>query len=153
MAKDLQAEAILHCGDIVAHSTLLEAKEAGLPIHAIHGNNAGDLVAMSRLANRQDSLVSFYGQDAEIKLHQRSIFVVHYPHYARAMAMVGDYDLVCHGHDHRYNCEWVDNMKKKKTLLINPGSVGGLDGPASFVIIDLETMQSEQLLLNQDSSE
>ena len=27
--------------------------------------------------------------------------MVHYPHYAKAMALTGDYDLVCNGHEHR----------------------------------------------------
>ena len=148
IAKDRQAAAMLHCGDIVAPSTLLEAKDIDIPIHAIHGNNTGDLVTMNRIASRKDSQISFYGQDAEIKLYDRRIFVVHYPHYARAMAVTGDYDLVCYGHDHRYHSEWVDNMSNEQTLLVNPGSVGGLDGPACFLMLDLDTMESEQVLLN-----
>ena len=39
LAKQLNAEAILHCGDIIAPSTLKEAKASGLHTHAIHGNN------------------------------------------------------------------------------------------------------------------
>jgi len=148
LAKDMEAAAILHCGDIVAPSTLLEAREANIPVHAIHGNNTGDLVTMNHVTNRPDSTISYYGQDAEINLHGRRIFIVHYPHYARAMALTGDYDIVCYGHDHRYNCEWISNVKNEKTLLANPGSVGGLDGPASFLLIDLESMEAEKITLD-----
>jgi putative phosphoesterase len=147
LAKQLNAEAILHCGDIVAPSTLKEAKETGLPIHAIHGNNAGDLTMMHRIASKPENNISFYGQDASIRLHDKNIFIVHYPHYAKAMAVTGDYDVVCYGHDHHYHQEQVENIKGGKTLLLNPGSVAGLDGPASFMMLDLATLEiSKQLL-------
>ena len=148
IAKNNNAEAILHCGDIVAPSTLKEAREAGLPIHAIHGNNAGDLVMMQHIAGKPENRISFYGQDASIKLGKRTIFLVHYPHYARAMAVTGEYDIVCYGHDHHYHEEQVENIKGSKTLLLNPGSVAGLDGPASFMIVDLNSLQIDKQLLD-----
>ena len=43
-AKSLGAEAVIHCGDVVAPSTLNVLKHHGLPVHVIHGNNTGDLV-------------------------------------------------------------------------------------------------------------
>ncbi|TNF91489.1 MAG: metallophosphoesterase [Gammaproteobacteria bacterium] len=146
-AKENGAEAILHCGDIVAPSTLMESKAAGLPVHAIHGNNTGDLVMMSHVTNRPDSHLNYYGQDAELELHSRKIFLVHYPHYARAMARTGEYDIVCYGHDHHYHEEWLANMTGNKTLLLNPGSVAGLDGPASFMMLDLDTMSVQKKLV------
>jgi putative phosphoesterase len=148
LAKDDGAQSILHCGDIVAPSTLAEAKVSGLPVHAIHGNNTGDLVMMSHITNRPDGHLNYYGQDAELKIHGKKIFLVHYPHYARAMARTGEYDIVCYGHDHRYNEEWLENMIGNSTLLLNPGSVAGLDGPASFMILDLENMTVEKKLLS-----
>ena len=148
IAKQQHAEAILHCGDIVAPSTLKEARDTSLPIHAIHGNNTGDLVMMNRISSKPDSLLNFYGQDAEIKLGNRKIFIVHYPHYARAMALTGDYDLVCYGHDHTYHQSSVANVNGEQTLLLNPGSVAGLDGPASFMLVDLEDMSVEKVLLD-----
>ena len=148
IAKNCGAQSILHCGDIVAPSTLAEAKVSGLPVHAIHGNNTGDLVMMSHISNRPGSHLNYYGQDAELKIHGKSIFLVHYPHYARAMARTGDYDIVCYGHDHHYNEEWLENMMGNTTLLLNPGSVAGLDGPASFMMLDLEGMTVEKKLLD-----
>lgn len=146
-AKKQGAEALVHCGDIVAPSTLKEACHSGLPIHAIYGNNAGDLVMMHRVAAKPENKINFYGMDAGIRLHDRRIFVVHYPHYARAMAVTGEYDVVCYGHDHHYHEEQINNMEGTSTLLLNPGSVAGLDGPASYMILDLESMQVEKQLL------
>jgi putative phosphoesterase len=148
IAKNNNAEAILHCGDIVAPSTLKEARVTGLPIHAIHGNNTGDLVMMQHIAGKPENRISFYGQDASIQLAKRTIFLVHYPHYARAMAITGEYDIVCYGHDHHYHEEQVDNIRGSKTLLLNPGSVAGLDGPASFMIVDLNSLQIDKQLLD-----
>jgi hypothetical protein len=147
LAKQHDAEAILHCGDIVAPSTLKEARDIGLPIHAIHGNNTGDLVMMQHVANKPENGISFYGQDASIKLADRTIFLVHYPHYARAMAITGDYEIVCYGHDHHYHEEQITNIKGKTTLLLNPGSVAGLDGPASFMMLNLDSLAINKHLL------
>ena len=98
-AKSAGAEAVLHCGDLVAPSTLHCLEKYGLPVHVIHGNNTGDLFALTRLAHKPGGVVRFHGMDAGIELGGRRIFIVHYPHYARAMAATGDWDLVCCGHD------------------------------------------------------
>ena len=49
-AKAAGAEAILHCGDVVAPSTLEVLKPFNLPAHVIHGNNTGDLYMMGLIA-------------------------------------------------------------------------------------------------------
>ena len=139
-AKAEGAEAILHCGDVVAPSTLSVLQPLGLPVHVIHGNNAGDLYMMARIASKPASQVTFYGQDAGINLGGRRIFLVHYPHYARAMATTGDWDLVCCGHDHEARIEVVDNIQGGKTHLVNPGTVGGVAAPATYVLGDLDAM-------------
>jgi len=142
-AGNAGAEAILHCGDVVAPSTLSVLRPLGIPVHVIHGNNTGDLYMMARVAGRPGSNANFYGQDAAIELHDRKIFLVHYPHYAHAMATTGDWDLVCCGHDHEASIKWVDNIKGGKTPVVNPGTVGGVAAPVTWVLGDLETMQFE----------
>lgn len=134
------AQAVLHCGDLVAPSTLNAIRPLGLPIHVIHGNNAGDLYQLAKLAHEPGSGVHYYGQDADLSLHNRRIFLVHFPHYAQAMALTGDFDLVCHGHEHRAHIERIKNIKGKETVVINPGTVGGVSADASYVLGDLETM-------------
>ena len=42
-AQDLGAQAILHCGDLVAASTFDQLNGISIPMHLIHGNNTGDL--------------------------------------------------------------------------------------------------------------
>ncbi len=140
-AKRLGAEAVLHCGDVVAPTTLRAILEFELPMHVIHGNNVGDTFNMSQLAAGSRGLLHYYGQDAGIELAGRSIFLVHYPHYARAMATTGDWDIVCCGHDHRTLIERVANVKNGETVLLNPGTVAGVGADPTFILADLERME------------
>ncbi|MBM3359566.1 MAG: metallophosphoesterase family protein [Betaproteobacteria bacterium] len=140
-AKALGAQAVLHCGDLVAPSTLHAIVGLGLPIHLIHGNNTGDLFYLCRFAQEYGSRVQYYGQDASLDLAQRRIFMVHYPHYAKAMALTGQYDLVCNGHEHRAVIERIRNIKGEETLRIDPGTVAGVSGPPTYVLGDLQTLE------------
>lgn len=73
-AKNLGAEAVLHCGDVVAPSALHVVRRWGLPMHVIHGNNVGDVYHMTKLAADPVNLVQFHGQDAQLSLFGRRIF-------------------------------------------------------------------------------
>lgn len=148
-AKQRDAKAVLHCGDIVAPSTLNKIQPLGLPLHVIHGNNTGDLYTLTRLANAPNSLIHYYGQDADITLSGRRLFLVHYPHYARGMAVTGDYDIVCCGHTHQATLEHVKNLLGTQTIICNPGTVGGVSGkPATYILGDLETLSFEIYLVD-----
>ena len=154
-AKQLGAQAVLHCGDLVAPSTLHAIIPLGLPVHIVHGNNTGDLFHLSKLAHKPENRVHYYGQDGSIALAGRRIFIVHYPHYAKAMALTGDYDFVCNGHEHHAVIERIRNIKGGETLRIDPGTVGGVSAPATYVLGDLEKMEFEirPVLLPQTPSD
>ena len=142
-AKSLGAQAVLHCGDLVAPSTLHAIIPLGLPVHMVHGNNTGDLFHLSKLAHKPENRVHYYGQDGSVTLAGKRIFIVHYPHYAKAMALTGDYDLVCNGHEHRAVIERITHIRGGVTLRIDPGTVGGVSAPATYVLGDLEKMEFE----------
>jgi putative phosphoesterase len=149
-AKALGAEVVLHCGDVVAPSTLRCLEKHGLPVHVIHGNNTGDMFSLGRLAADPSSVIQYHGMDAGIRLGGRRIFLVHYPHYARAMAATGDWDLVCCGHSHTIQEEWLPQMQGGRTLLLNPGTVGGVgQSPATWLLVDLETLTCESHQLDK----
>jgi len=142
-AQTLGAQAVLHCGDLIAPSTLHAVTRLGLPIHLIHGNNAGDLFNLCRFAQEYANCIHYYGQDKSLELAQRRIFMVHYPHYAKAMALTGDYDLVCNGHEHRAVIERIPNIKGGTTLRVDPGTVAGVSAPATYAFGDLQTLEFE----------
>ncbi|MDH4276434.1 MAG: metallophosphatase family protein [Gammaproteobacteria bacterium] len=142
-AKRDGALAVLHCGDLVAPSTLHSITKLALPIHIIHGNNTGDLFHLSRIAAESKGLVNYYGQDASLELAGKKIFMVHYPHYAKAMAATGEYDLVCNGHEHRATIEEIANVKGGKTLRLDPGTTAGIGGKPTYIFGDLARMYFE----------
>lgn len=140
-AKEAGVEAILHCGDLVAPNTLKCLIKYGVPVHIIHGNNTGDLYTLGRVVANSGGLLHYYGMDASLELGQRRIFIVHYPHYAEAMAVGGEWDLVCCGHSHKASQKKLTNIRGQTTFLINPGTVGGVGALATYVIGDLESME------------
>lgn len=140
-AKSFGAEAVLHCGDIIGPNTLKPLLKLGLQTHVIHGNNLGDFTAICQMAALSNGLLHYHGGDATIELGGRKIFLVHYPHYGRAMACTGDYDLVCCGHSHKPEIALQPNVRNGQTWLVNPGTVAGLGAPAAtWVLGDLETL-------------
>jgi len=57
------------------------------------------------------------------------------------MAVTGDYDLVCCGHTHKAKIEEIQNIKGKKTIFCNAGTVGGIAAVPTYVFGDLETLE------------
>jgi len=136
------AEVVLHAGDVVAPSTLKVFRKFDLPVHVIHGNNSGDLYMLARITSDPQNHLTYYGQDAGIELAGRRIFMVHYPHYAEAMATTGDWDIVCCGHSHKPVIKTIKNMHNKETIFLNPGTTGGVGSdPATYILGDLETLE------------
>lgn len=141
IAKAEGAEAVIHCGDLIGTNTLKASLKLGLPIHAVHGNNLGDPVAIARLACHSEGLLTYHGNDAGIELGGRKIFITHYPHIGRAFACTGEYDLVCCGHSHTPAIEQIPDVKGGQTWLLNPGTVAGLGAPeATWMMGDLAAM-------------
>ena len=147
-AQKAGAEAVIHCGDLIGANTLRASLKLGIPIHAVHGNNIGDPMALHNMMAKNHDRFFYYGQDASLELAGRKIFVTHYPHNGHAMACTGEYDLVCHGHSHTSHIDQQANIKGGRTWLVNPGSVAGIDAPGinavpTWILGDLEQMKFE----------
>ena len=140
-AKAEGAEAVIHCGDLIGVNTVKASLKLGLPLHVIHGNNLGDLVALARMACDSEGQLRYHGRDASLELGGRRIFVTHYPHYGHAMACTGDYDIVCCGHSHKPEVRQQAHVKGGTTWLVNPGTVAGLGAPqATWILGDLAAL-------------
>lgn len=142
-AKTAGAEAVIHCGDVIGANTLRSLLELRLPTHVVHGNNVGDVQALNRLCDESGGLLTYYGQEADLRLAGRRIAVTHYPHYGRAFACTGDYDIVCCGHSHEAFIHEQPNVSGGKTWLVNPGTVAGLGAPATWMLADLTRLKFE----------
>lgn len=142
-ACDAGAEALFHCGDIVSPVAIGRLPELPVPLHLIHGNNAGDKLAMARRAERSDGRIIYHGMDAALRLGGRRLFMVHFPHYARALAATGEWDVVFCGHNHRAGIETVRTVDGGRALVVNPGTVAGIDAAPTFAIGDLASLEFE----------
>ena len=147
-ARELGAQAVIHCGDLIGAQTILPALAHGLPTHLIHGNNVGDTQALHRQARKSEvddakGTLHYHGADARLELGGRRVFLVHYDDYGYAMACTGDWDLVCCGHSHHAEVRRVPSVKGRETWLVNPGTVAGLAAPPTWVMADLAAMTFE----------
>lgn len=132
--KEKNCEQLIFCGDMCAPITMAHvAKTFGKPMHCVLGNVDGDPYLMMERARDLPNL-KIYGRVAELEIDGIKVHVNHYPDFARCVAETGNYNLVCYGHNHIKNIEKVN-----KTILLNPGTAGGIFQPASFAIFNTTT--------------
>jgi putative phosphoesterase len=132
LVRDRGAEAIICCGDLCSPFI---AKELALgysgPIHIVFGNNDGDRFRIAANASKFPNL-HFHGEFIELELGGRRFAVNHFDDIGRAIARGEKHDVVCFGHNHRFEV-----ASQGRTLLINPGEIyGGLTGQSTFVVYD-----------------
>ncbi len=124
--------AVIHCGDLCSPFVIRRLGErlADIPVHVVWGNNDGDQHSIARVAGDFPA-ISLHGAVAHLQIEGLKVAVNHYPEIARDLAHAARYDLVCYGHDHKANQEWVG-----ETLLLNPGELLGLHGRSSLAVVD-----------------
>jgi putative phosphoesterase len=105
-------------------------------VNIVFGNNDADLF---RITRKSTDRVRVHGEFFEASLGGKRVAMNHFDYLARPIAASGLYDVVCYGHNHRFQVE-----RAGRTLLINPGPIMGAafytgewkDVPATFVIYD-----------------
>ena len=128
------ADALICCGDLCAPFIVPQlAEEFAGPIHIVFGNNDGDRFRIAQQAQRFGH-VAIHGELAELTLGGKRIAVHHYDDVGKLIAATGRYDVVCYGHNHRFETERVG-----RTLGINPGEIMGRFGTSTYVIYDTES--------------
>lgn len=140
-----------HAGDIVNPGMVRRFREhyEGT-LHFVFGNNDGELSGLTRLAGESDNLVC-HNREMDLSLEGKRIFMNHYTYVAKAVAQTGEYDVAIGGHTHEYEVSIIG-----KTLFINPGNTVTKDPwllwpewerVSSYVILDLATLEYEQIVL------
>jgi hypothetical protein len=118
------------------------------PIHILFGNNDADLFRIASNARRYPH-IAIHAEWFRGDFAGRSFAANHYDNIGRAVAASGEFDVVCFGHNHRYEITPMG-----KTLAINPGPIMGAafaadgsrtDVASTFVIYDTATGQAERV--------
>jgi putative phosphoesterase len=142
--NDRKVSTVIHAGDLVSPFTVRLFRDLKCPMHLILGNNDGDPKAISKFF---EGVGEYHGQVADLVIHNRRIGVTHghLPLIKKLLLETRKFDVVITGHTHVKSEERIE-----ATLLINPGEACGyLTGEASVVILDLETLSSEFIVLDQ----
>ncbi|MFW6334834.1 MAG: metallophosphoesterase [Desulfosalsimonas sp.] len=143
LIADSGAEAIIHCGDIIAPFVFKEFIEASIPMHCVFGNNDGDKYLLTKTANSSGGLITLYGFLGEMDASGFSIAFTHEPEFAEGLASTGKYDLVCFGHTHVAGQE-----NHGGTTLLNPGDLMGKEDDAGFCILDTQKRTISRISLD-----
>ncbi len=131
---DEGVEHVLHAGDYVSPFVLKEVLQSPGEFTGIFGNNDGDKVLLSGVAGGR-----IHPGPHELRVADHRILILHEPYALDAVAASGFYDLVIFGHTHEALIE-----RKGRTLLVNPGELGGwLYGRATFAIYDSTNGEAE----------
>ncbi len=141
LLRDQSISIVLHLGDFCAPFVLAwMAEQTDITWYGVWGNNDGDKLAGYKLtANSKVDIAS--GDFRELLLHERQLFLTHYPEIGRIAALSGKYDVVLHGHTHVQASEVVVSASGEETLLANPGEIYGMrTGTVGYANLDLETL-------------
>ena len=136
-------DVLLCCGDLCSPFIIKQLGEGfSQDIHIVFGNNDGDLFRISTNAAKYNH-INLHGEFCELELCGRKIAANHFDNIGRAIARSGNYDLVCFGHNHKYEI-----TEQGKTLIINPGEImGELSGEATCVIYNTLDHSADKIIL------
>ncbi len=131
---------LICCGDLCSPFIIpIMAENYSRPIHLVFGNNDGDLFRITKNASRYPH-VHIEGEYFEGILGGKKFALNHYDNIAGNLARSGNFQVVCFGHNHRFEINRYGN-----SLAINPGTLLGYspldacDVPPTFVIYNSET--------------
>lgn len=144
LAAMRDVDALICCGDLCSPFVigLLAEGLPARPIHIVFGNNDGDLFRIAQVAAKWPE-VQLHGEVFVGEIGGKRIAVNHYPSIAAAIDRKA-YDLICYGHNHRFNV-----ARNGSTLIVNPGPIMGYEPgdrrnvPSTFVIYDTETSEAQ----------
>lgn len=138
------AEMLIHCGDLISPFMLPRLHAFNGPVHLIYGNNAGDQHIISSRCETMFANISHHGLQGEVEIAGMRICFIHYPDTARALALTGDYDIVCCGHNHV-----AAEERFGRCLLINPGDLLGKDEKPGFMLLNTADKSVKRIIVGE----
>jgi|AntDeeMinimDraft_4_1070355.scaffolds.fasta_scaffold00172_17 hypothetical protein len=110
-------ETVIHCGDVIAPPVVPHFE--GLEVHAVLGNNDGELDGLESAFRRLGNGSELHGRFVELEIDGTVFAVLHGENLddVEAHAESGEYEYVCYGHHHVAEEREVDG-----TTVLNPGA-------------------------------
>ena len=142
--NELGVSVLIHCGDLISPFMLDELVLFNGTVHLVYGNNAGDQHLISQACGVRFPAITHHGVLGFVEAGGLKIAFTHYPQMARGLFLQENFDVVCCGHNHRYQVESHGN-----SILINPGELLGKDAQPSFCVLDCETRKVERIDVGQ----
>ena len=146
--------AMICCGDLCSPFIVHQIGRAySQPVHIVFGNNDGDRFRITSIAVKYPHL-RIHGEIFTAEFDGRNIAVNHFDAIARPIVASGLFDVVCFGHNHRFEI-----ARGAATLAINPGAIMGAafaadgartDVASTFAIYDTESGEAEGFAVTQD---
>lgn len=132
--NEISVDLVVHAGDFIAPFAIDPLADLNCRVVGVFGNNDGERIV---LAKKFEPIGEVHPNLASTSLGDKTIAVMHYPELAIPIANSGDYDIVVYGHTHKID------IKKDKSLLLNPGETGGwTTGKATVAVVDIETLEA-----------
>jgi uncharacterized protein len=136
-----EADVLLHCGDLCAPFVVPLLAEFPGPVHAVFGNNDADRYRLQLQAAKSGNVI-LHGESFFAELGGKRFAMHHFDDVGRRLAAAGEFDVVCFGHNHRFEIGRVGDCR-----LINPGAILGYqpasreDVDATFVVLDTDVAE------------
>jgi uncharacterized protein len=137
MLRKHSVDLTIHCGDIGPEVVPLLA---GIRTHFVLGN-MDDAKQMQRVI--RDPAHTLHTGIGTLDIDGRRIAFMHGNDVKllRHTVASGHWDMVCHGHTHRYSKEYDGH-----TLVLNPGALSRTSHP-SLAVVELPSMEIEEMYL------
>ena len=113
-------DALLCCGDLCSPFIVHQIGRAyAKPVHIVFGNNDGDHFRITANAAHYPQ-IRLHGEIFTAEFDGRRIAMNHFDAIARPIVNSGRLDVVCFGHNHRFEI-----ARSGLTLAVNPGAILG----------------------------
>jgi putative phosphoesterase len=140
-----RAAVMLCCGDLCSPFVIDQLARFPGETHIVFGNNDADLFRITAKAAAHPRL-HLHGEFYSATLGSRRVAMNHFDYLARPIALSGQYDLVCFGHNHE-----LELTQERDCLLLNPGTIMGAkfttgkwqDTEPTFAIYDTSSHRAQ----------
>ncbi len=138
LANMRDVDVLLCCGDLCSPFIVKELGQGfSRPTHIVFGNNDGDRFRIAECARVYPNM-HIHGEFVGLEFGGKRIAINHFDNLGMAIAASREYDVVCFGHNHRFEI-----TRRATTLIINPGEIYGLlTGTATFVVYDTDAHEA-----------